>query len=236
MRRFSLATFVGFGLVCVLYLMTAIGGYYLFGSATKGDVLLNFPSKCVLGRGAVGTTETCSRCTRTVFPLALHPRLCGCSDIPAVVARVCIVLIVLGCYPLAFNAHRSNVILLLPLRWQAALNAPAPAELLLEGAESQQSLGSDSSAALLLPGASHSLQAEPARKATYTPISSRVGGASLWHRLLREVPHAMLTAGLVTTSMIIGILVPNVEVILAYKGALGGSCELSQSSVCVWGG
>lgn len=52
MRRFSLATLVSFGLVCVLYLMTAIGGYYLFGFATKGDVLLNFPSKCVLSHGA----------------------------------------------------------------------------------------------------------------------------------------------------------------------------------------
>lgn len=162
-------------------------------------------------------------------PLSL---CCGCSDIPAVVARVCIVLIVLGCYPLAFNAHRSNVILLLPLRWQAALNAPAPAEPIAEGAELPHSLGSDFSAALLLPAAGHSLQAEPTSKAAYAPLSSRARGAraGLLRRLLRDVPHAVLTAGLVTTSMIIGILVPNVEVILAYKGALGGSCEWSLPS------
>lgn len=140
-----------------------------------------------------------------------------CSDIPAVVARISIVLIVLGCYPLAFNAHRTNVILLLPQRWQDVLNStPLPQKRPIDTTMS----------ALLLPSEDHSLQASDVNDAQATP--------GLWKQLLQSAPHALLTALLVLISMVVGIAVPNVEVILAYKGALGGSWIIYIFPGTVW--
>lgn len=148
-----------------------------------------------------------------------------CSDVPAVVARISIVLIVLGCYPLAFNAHRTNVILLLPQRWQDALNStPTSSTMPISRLEVSDADGAREQ--LLLSSQAHSLQAPDENGAPTTP--------GLRARLLQSAPHALLTALLVITSMIVGIAVPNVEVILAYKGALGGSWIIYIFPGTVW--
>ena len=46
---------------------------------------------------------------------------------------------------------------------------------------------------------------------------------SLLRALRLDWPHALLTLILVTTSLVIAICIPQVEVVLGYKGALGGS-------------
>ena len=46
LHYFARITAGAFAVVTVLYLATAIGGYVLFGSATKGDVLQNFAGAC----------------------------------------------------------------------------------------------------------------------------------------------------------------------------------------------
>lgn len=139
---------------------------------------------------------------------------------PASVARVCIVLIVLGCYPLAFNAHRANVTLLLPQRWQDALAATPTVAATVAGTEA---VGAGT--ARLLPQ-SASVQGGGAPDAGVP--------RGLAASLRREAPHALLTAALVALSTAVGIAVPDVETVLAYKGALGGSWIIYIFPACVW--
>jgi amino acid permease len=52
LARFTGIVSVAFVVVVALYQATAVGGYLLFGSATKGDVLQNFAGECSTGAGA----------------------------------------------------------------------------------------------------------------------------------------------------------------------------------------
>lgn len=95
--RFTAIAAGAFAVVVVMYLATAVGGYLLFGSATKGDVLENFAGASVMprrGRGARGaragrravgrgrgggsaaTPRPASAVTRSVLPVQ---QLC-CGD------------------------------------------------------------------------------------------------------------------------------------------------------------
>jgi sodium-coupled neutral amino acid transporter 11 len=56
LRRFGGVLAASFGSVLALYIATAVGGYLLFGSATKGDVLSNFAGACA-ARGGGGGKE-----------------------------------------------------------------------------------------------------------------------------------------------------------------------------------
>jgi hypothetical protein len=134
------------------------------------------------------------------------------------VARVAIVCIVLSCYPLAFNAHRNNVTLLLPLSWQVALSEEKRDAF---PETSATPLDDQVQALLLAP----SLQVSPA-----SPSSS----SSRCRRFIRDWPHYLFTAVLVAVSVVIGIACPNVEVVLAYKGALGGSWIIYIFPGVVW--
>ena len=102
------------------------------------------------------------------------------------------------------------MILLLPLRWQQVLNAAS-------SSDNVTTAETPETARVLL----HSVQFDD-HDVSLIKTSSSVSRSNNY---AAHIPHALLTAALVSTSMIIGIAVPNVEVVLAYKGALGGSCE-----------
>jgi hypothetical protein len=110
------------------------------------------------------------------------------------VSRVALGFTQLFSYPIVFNSHRANVVGLLPPAWQARLR------------ELEQKEGGGGEAAAL---SVRLLAAAPAR-----------GCAA---RLLRQWPHALLTAGLVALSVLLALVVPSLSTILGVKGALGGT-------------
>jgi hypothetical protein len=165
--------------------------------------------------------------------------------VPAFVARIALSAIVISCYPLAFNAFRGSVAALLPPTWQEQLQPPSArrrvsaAELAAaaeaaaaDGGRKHKTSdaddaggGSDDEAlnCSLLPhsdsdgDSSSALTARPARRRCCpTPGALLAAARADW-------AHALLTKLLVATTVLIAVALPQVEVVLGYKGALGGS-------------
>ena len=141
------------------------------------------------------------------------------GEVPIVIARIALSVVVIACYPLAFNAMRAAVTSLLPENWARRLVAPAAADARThaeEAAAAADSLDDDEDAGrapLLidakLPPPPHQAPARASR-------SCLAAAAADW-------PHALLTLILVLLSLAVAILVPNIATVLSYKGALGGS-------------
>ncbi|RYE98644.1 MAG: hypothetical protein EOO41_02130, partial [Methanobacteriota archaeon] len=181
--------------VLALYLATAIGGYYLFGSATKSDVLLNFST----------------------------------TNAAAIVARIALSAVVIACYPLAFNSLRISVCGLLPTSWQAALSPLArpsrSPKRMLGKAASDEELASDhdDSSSHLLSENAELLPAAPAGGVAVATAPRQSFVQEIVEGLRNDWPHAVLTLCLLAVSAVIGVAVPNIGIVLTYKGALGGS-------------
>lgn len=190
MARITLVTVVSFSSVLILYLLTALGGYLLFGSDTASDILLNFDD----------------------------------GDVAAIIARVALSAIVIGCYPLAFNSLRASVTSLLPDAIAARVREPVP-QPALDYKKGEDNGGGDA-------GYVHE---EGTSFAGYSPVApdeaelppSPRQQLSLLQRtsamLRRDWPHALLTFVLVSISLGVALGVPNIATVLSYKGALGGS-------------
>lgn len=154
---------------------------------------------------------------------------------PALVARVALSFIVIGCYPLAFNSLRGSASALLPAAWRAALRAPAErrAAAVEGGAMPPAAPARDGGAdrgdldcALLSDGGEGG--DDDVSGSGDGPRAPGQGGCGRRARsaaaaVAADWPHAALTLALVATTTVIGVGVPKVEVVLGYKGALGGS-------------
>jgi hypothetical protein len=167
MDRLLLVTGITFGLVFVLYEVTAIGGYLSFGNSVTSDILNEYDR----------------------------------DDPAAIVARVALSLIVISCYPLAFNSNRASLISLLPTRWADRVRTPA---LPLQGGAA----GGDSSSPLLLESqSSHgstasstgasSFESTPAGGADYElALSQPSGGAHSSINAAAAADGAMMVIGI----------------------------------------
>jgi len=122
------------------------------------------------------------------------------------VARVALICTQILNFPIVFNSHRASVASLLPEAWQARVAglADAPVAIAEEGVVGEDDEGSES----LLGGGGSS--------------KGGAGALSLSRVLYREGPHALLTAVLITLSVLFAVLVPNLSTILGVKGATGG--------------
>jgi amino acid permease len=126
---------------------------------------------------------------------------------PAVVARVALTLLLLFSYPLAFHALRSNTTALLPPRWAGIITHGTRHA---EGDGKYEPLQDDGHGGAVAPAAA---PVEP-----HATLRERAASALLmW-------PYALLTALLVALTVGISIALPQISVILGYKGALLGSC------------
>eukprot|EP00294_Goniomonas_avonlea_P017836 CAMPEP_0114561076 /NCGR_PEP_ID=MMETSP0114-20121206/11809_1 /TAXON_ID=31324 /ORGANISM="Goniomonas sp, Strain m" /LENGTH=221 /DNA_ID=CAMNT_0001746683 /DNA_START=344 /DNA_END=1006 /DNA_ORIENTATION=+ len=123
------------------------------------------------------------------------------DDIFALIARIALAAVVTACYPLVFNSLRSNVLgLLLPLFHlvRPALRKIVPGSRNSEHRE------------VLIPDSTES-----------QPLPQQ--GSSFVNLLRREAHHIIITGLLVSATVAIGIRLPDISVVLDYKGALGGS-------------
>jgi amino acid permease len=123
------------------------------------------------------------------------------DDVPALVARIALAFVMCFSYPLAFNSFRASVTALLPKSWQdhvAAGPARVAAARRRARAESRDGDGEGESKG---PGC-----------LTRT-----------WLLCAEDWPHGLLTAALIATTVVVGIAIPELEAILGYKGALGGT-------------
>jgi amino acid permease len=202
--KFTLIAILAFTLVMILYLFTAISGYLLFGANTDGDILSNFSD----------------------------------SDILALIARVALSCVILACYPLAFHSYRSNFVELLPMWMQVSLkkasmqNLSCSKKRYLNGKE--YSLGNSSSSesisidnGIMSPSATSPQSTNTASTGLDLPL---LGGSSSkkpvqlqFYSIFMDWPHYVLCALLVAVSIVVGLAVPKIEVVLGYKGSLGGS-------------
>lgn len=247
--RFASIATGAFAVVVVMYQATAVGGYLLFGSATKGDVLENFAGECgVLLRIYRQSSQWICMHVIPQYGVTHHYILTPVSyvyptpaplcpaddDTAALIARIALSCIVISCFPLAFNAFRGSVTALLPARWQERLVAPSArgaagggsggfpghkSKLSDADGEEGAASGAGSLDCALLPGSGERGDDEVGSGA------SRL--CCTWRGCRRAVaadwPHAALTKTLVLTAVLIAVLIPQVEVVLGYKGALGGS-------------
>jgi hypothetical protein len=229
LSKLLFVAFVSFGITLVVYevrlpamskyahiitcatQITALGGYALFGANTTGDVLEDFAD----------------------------------DDMAALVARIALSAVIICCYPLAFNSHRASVVALLPASWQKRVEAPDEALLqpyvsvaqankynhVLEPERrgpGQKNMDHDdvdvrqstSSQRLLDDGdgvpAGDGKGAFPSRGCCEGILYNTKYFFADW-------AHALLTFVLVAFSVFVGLVVPHIEIVLGYKGALGGS-------------
>lgn len=156
--RFGWIATACFGFTLVVYQATAVSGYLLFGTSTKGDILENF----------------------------------GNDDNLAFAARVALSIVMLFSYPLAFNSYRASFVALSPL-WVQERMVAGPA--LAQGYIAQQEKEQGELSAMY----------------------------KLWVRVSCDWPHYLITAVLVSLSVGVAIAIPQIELVLGYKGALGGT-------------
>jgi amino acid permease len=125
------------------------------------------------------------------------------DDIPAIIARIALSVIVISCYPLAFNSLRASTIGIFPSEYQDLFNPPLRNEAYSNLNSNEESRNNSFD--------------------LYLPLGNSQTMDSKWGNLRKDLPHFILTTALISLSVIIAILVPEVEVILGYKGAIGGS-------------
>lgn len=236
--RLTAIVSVAFGVCLVCYLATALGGYLAEGSTTQPNILKD---------------------GNWVFPP---------TDGAAIFAKVALSVIVISCYPLAFNAMRISVMLLLPPAWKLRVSqrllftsdgrpivVPTGGgkvsddeqerpeeEALLSQVEFASTHGKGSAstgaAAASLPCESYAVRLRDSshEETLLTSQEPTVGDvlrkgkpatASRWAAFRLAVrgdwPHAVLTALLVALSLGVALSVPNIAIVLTYKGALGAS-------------
>jgi amino acid permease len=110
------------------------------------------------------------------------------DDVPAFIARVALIVVMLFSYPLAFNSYRASCVALLPKQVQRAVN---------EGSER--------------------LAAAVAEEPELTRLRY------LQLAAIHNLPFAVVTVALIGATVALAIALPSLEVVLGYKGALGGS-------------
>jgi hypothetical protein len=125
--------------------------------------------------------------------------------------------------------------MLLPQSWQRSLSRPTTQVKSLSGARHSSETGvDDDHVRMLLAAPSVQDDMHVGSSDDLHDVSVVAARREYCSRLLHDWPHALLTTTLVAVSVIIGIAVPNVEVVLAYKGALGGSWIIYIFPGCVW--
>jgi amino acid permease len=260
MARLGAVVAASFSIVLVVYLGAAICGYLLKGSATQGDILNSFDE----------------------------------TSPPIVVARIALSLVVIGCFPLAFNSLRIAAVSLLPPRWAERIKEPH-----YEGSGAYAAVphhdaavpvkysvpvdaGATAAEDGLVATTELSLNRGLLRRTPAGSATSAVGGSAVSHtgpaggsvtyaattgaatageegyalslspaariaaercsvvrvkhfqctcptpralcmRLKADWPHVVVTKLLVLVAITIAILVPSIETVLGYKGAIGGS-------------
>ena len=115
------------------------------------------------------------------------------DDTAANVARVGIAVVMVVSFPIVFNSLRAAMTALLPPAWQARLAAPAAAPK-KSGGDGDDDDG----------------------------VEAASGGSAL-SRLVADWPFLLLTAVLVACSVLVALALPNLGLVLGYKGALGGT-------------
>ena len=165
------------------------------------------------------------------------------NDTAVIIAKVGLTLILIGCYPLAFNSFRNSVTALLPDRWANAIrNGVGPKERKRNGSacalhdnllsetssqtvdDVQQTEAED--APLVVQNKAKPLSIQPANETTPSNTHLSMIGRSVCSFLAmarNDWPHALLTKLLVSTTIGIGLGVSNIADILTYKGSIGGS-------------
>lgn len=113
------------------------------------------------------------------------------DDVPVLIARIALTVVMMFSYPLAFNSYRASVTALLPTSWQQRIaDGPKRRD------EAIQTLADE--------------------------LGVDAGDVSWWSRLragmVQDWPHALLTMLLVVCTVLIAIALPQLEVILGYKG------------------
>jgi len=145
------------------------------------------------------------------------------NDPAAVVARIALSIIVIACFPLAFNALRGAFTQLLPQSWRDRIELTGPyAPHGAGGAGSYALLTSEDAAATpALPSAGGEI-------ATSKPAPEHGGprgwGAYLCALCRANWAHAAVTKCLILLSIVIALLVPNIGTVLAYKVSAKGRC------------
>jgi amino acid permease len=141
--------------------------------------------------------------------------------VPAVVARVALTLLLLFSYPLAFHAMRSNTAALLPERWAAAIQHGTRHA----GARGDAEASGAKYTPLIEPSAEEGGGGVAHHAGAPSPAGpSRAASCDEWvASAIHMWPHMLLTALLVAVTVGVAIALPQISVILGYKGALLGS-------------
>jgi hypothetical protein len=165
------------------------------------------------------------------------------DDAPAFVARIALSAIVISCYPLAFNSLRGSVAALLPAAWQARMVPPS--ERGSGGSPKAKVSDADAEDTALRGGGGVSSGEDGELECSLLGVSGGggsggddgdaaavggrggcCGGLTVSHvraAVRDDWPHALLTAALVGITVLVAAAIPQIEVVLGYKGALGGS-------------
>lgn len=122
------------------------------------------------------------------------------SDIMAFIARVAITIVMLFSYPLAFNSLRTSTIALLPLKWQSYV---------LYGTNG-----------IINDPHDNDMEKSSLQKSYYPSLSTY---EKILYNIKTEWPHGLVTLVLVVATILVAVAIPQVEKVLGYKGALGGT-------------
>lgn len=220
-RKFAGVTAGSFSLVLVIYLAIGISGYLLFGSATQGDILQNF--------GSTDAAAVVARVALTAILLSCYPLAFN-----SLRSSVAALLPDSWAEQLKAPAERkgrggggsSSSFKLEDGHHQQPLLAGAGADVAEEGHSSGSVNGSRVSVPppvreSSLSGISLSAAQEEGQLGRQGPKKGLL--LRLFHALLEDWAHFFLTAFLVGVSVLVAILVPEISVVLEYKGSVAGS-------------
>lgn len=153
------------------------------------------------------------------------------NDEPAFAARVALVLVMFFSYPLAFNSYRASVHALLPSPWQQRIEQG-----IIDYTDAVKEYKEHLYTDIEVTDYNNN---EDDDNANYRPSLSffpwiKYMVYSFYTMVRVDWPHICLTTILVGLTVIVAIALPQLEVILGYKGALGGTLIVYVFPVCMY--